>query len=487
MKRRVRLWALVASVACLAAACTAVGERNAGPTPADNRPEDRASAEEPASDENLPRVRDIPEFVQQHIPLQIEEERTASGQLAAARQKIKRIVFIIKENRTYDHLFGRFPRGDGATEGRTCDGDTVPLRRAKDSVADVAHSFVAGLTAVNGGANNCFDRLLGGSELQGYVQYEREDIPNYWAYADEFTLADRFFSSIYGPTGVEHLWTLAGQSRRLVDHQRPEQSGKGAEREFCTDKLERAWAFRKMTKEERDQAYELEERPAITELVRRFWEERWPCFDIPILPDLLEAKGVSWGYYTSGGSHTKAIKMIRHIRFGPMWRKVQSSASFMRAARSNSLPSVSWLVPPQPLSDHPGFDRPGMCAGENWTVRVLNTLMRSKAWANTAVILTWDDFGGFYDHVVPPHVDLYGYGPRVPTLVISPWAKRSAIDSHTYDFSSVLKTIERIFGLGSLGARDARASDMLASFDFDQTPIDPLILEERDCPPAETE
>ncbi|MDQ3533485.1 MAG: phospholipase, partial [Actinomycetota bacterium] len=138
------------------------------------------------------------------------------------------------------------------------------------------------------------------------------------------------------------------------------------------------------------------------------------------------------------------------------------------------------LTPPQGLTDHPAAGG-GICRGENWTVESLNLLMRSKYWNSTVVILTWDDFGGFYDHVPPPHVDLYGMGPRVPALVISPWAKPGYVDHHTYDFSSVLKTIEQLHGLPSLGARDARADPMWSSFDFRGEPLPPLLLKERKC------
>lgn len=462
-------------VSMVVVACTATNE-----TPGKAAVEPTEPAASPTQE--VSEIRGLPEFVRQHVPSQLIDELEAGDQLALGRKKIKHFVFIVKENRSYDNLFGRYPRGEGATTGRTCDGRVVPLGRAEDSIADIAHSFVAGITAINGGQMNCFDRLQGGTNLEGYVQYEREDIPNYWAYADRFTLADHFFSSVYGPTGVEHLWSLAGQSNNLVDHQRPEQKGTGPEREFCTDRDERAWFFKELTEDEARIAYELEERPAVAELVRRFWEERWPCFDIPILPDLLQEKGVSWAYYTSGGSHTRAIDMIRHLRLGPMYRHVKEANDFVAAVRDGTLPSVSWLVPPRNLSDHPGLDRPGLCAGENWSVRVINEVMESPYWEQTAIVLTWDDFGGLYDHVPPPHVDLFGYGPRAPALVISPWARAGGIDRRTYDFSSVLRTIERLFKLPSLDGGTRAAADMLNSFDFEQEPLNPLILEPRDCP-----
>jgi phospholipase C len=110
--------------------------------------------------------------------------------------------------------------------------------------------------------------------------------------------------------------------------------------------------------------------------------------------------------------------------------------------------------------------------------------MQSPEWAHTAIFLTWDDYGGFYDHVPPPHVDIYGYGPRVPLLVISPYARPGFIFHETSDFSSVLRFIEEVNHLPSLGRRDATANDLLHAFDFQQDPIPPLVLNERDCSQA---
>ena len=426
-------------------------------------------------------VNELPLFAKLSLGEQLQAELRAGDVLAAARKKIKHIVFMVKENRTFDHMFGRFPGANGVSTGVKCDGSRIPLTRAGDTTESVDHSFLAGLSAVNGGEMNCFDTVRGSTEKPwAYVQYRRQDIPNYWSYAKHFTLADRFFSSVYGPTTVEHMWILAGQSDRFVDLERPDQFGEGDQREFCEDDTELMWSFDKLDAEEEDIAYELEEVPSITELVNRFWVERWPCTNIQVLPDLLERRGISWKYYFSGAGPMRAIAMIKHIRFGPMWKKVVPADDFVEDVGEGKLPSVSWVIPPWTNSDHP--EAAGICQGENWTVRMLNSLMKSEHWDDTAVVLTWDDYGGFYDHVPPPHVDLYGMGPRVPAIVISPWARPHYIDGTTYDFSSVLKLIERIFGLPSLGERDRRASDMLQAFDFSQKALDPLILEERECP-----
>lgn len=392
--------------------------------------------------------------------------------VAQAQQKIDHVVFIIKENRTFDTMFGRFPGADGATSGPTCDGGTQVLRHAADRVADAGHSFADGITAVDGGKMNCFNPI-------GYVQYHRQDIPNYWRYAQTFTLADRFFTSIYGPTGIEHLWTFAAQSDRFVDHERPGQFGSGR-REFCDDPYELAYSLPKMDRAQQEKVYTLEEQGAAgAAAITSMYRPRWPCTDVAVLPDRLQAAGITWKEYLGRNEWVQPLRMVRHVRFSPMYKHVVPWESFLTDLHGGSLPAVSWLTPPFGLSEHPPAS---MCIGENWTVQVLNALMQSPEWSSTAVILTWDDFGGFFDHVTPPHVDLYGLGPRVPALIISPYAKPGYIDHTTYEFASVLRFIETIFDVAPLTTRDAGSSDMLNAFDFGQQPQTPLVLPQRTCP-----
>jgi phospholipase C len=392
--------------------------------------------------------------------------------VTAARRKIEHIVFVIKENRTFDHLFGRFPGANGVTDGETCNGKTIPLERAEDSTPDAGHSFLDGFIAINGGEMNCFERL-------GYNQYLEEDIPNYWAYARAFVLADNFFSSIYGPTGVEHLWTFASQSDRFTDHERPGQFATG-QRDFCDDPFELMWSFKELTPEQVAEAFALEEQgDRGVQGVRDLWTLRWPCTDVRVLPDLLEAEGISWKSYRGDNSFVQPLRMVRHVRFSDMWEHVVPDTEFIQDIERGELPSVSWLTPSFALSDHPPAS---ICKGENWLVEQLNSLGSSPYWDSTAVVLTWDDFGGFYDHVAPPHVDIYGLGPRVPTIVSSPFAKRGAIDHDLMEFSSVLRFIEQVFGLPALTDRDRNSDDMLSAFDFSQHPRPPLLLKPRTCP-----
>ena len=411
----------------------------------------------------------------------VHEATTA--QVLDARAHIDHLVFLIKENRTFDTLFGRFPGADGATEGRTCDGTVVPLAHAADNLSGPDHSFLGGLMAVDGGRMDCFDKLSGGDQLQSYVQYQQQDIPNYWQYAQHYLLADRFFSSTYGPTGIEHLFTVAAQTDRFVDHERanPEgQFGTDQPREYCGDPAEWMWSFPNLTADQQRQAFAQEYDARRTTMAEDQWIQRRACTNVPILPDELTAAGVSWRYYLGDNAFVKTPDLIRHWHNGPEYASVADESTFLVDVATGDLPAVSWLIPDTIDSDHPGGST--MCLGENWTVHILNALQQSPEWAHTAVVLTWDDFGGFYDHVPPPHVDLYGMGPRVPMLLISPWANGGTISHRTMEFSSVLKMIETLWGLQPLTARDAKASDMLDLFDFSSSPLAPLILQKRDCP-----
>lgn len=408
----------------------------------------------------------------------------SEGLIADARREIRHVVFLVKENRAFDHMFGLYPGADGARTGRTCDGGRVPLVRAADDSPGPNHSFEGGLRAINGGRMNCFDQLDGGEALQSYIQYHRDQIPSYWAYARRYVLADRFFSSTYGPTGIEHLFTVAATTDGFTDHERARPPGQfgsnGVPREYCEDREEWMYSFRdELTRRQVGDALHLEDAHSSGLLRQRYWLERWPCIDIRVLPDLLERAGVSWRYYLGDNDYVETFKIVRHVRFGPLWRKVVDDGRFLRDLDARRLPSVSWLIPDVEYSEHPAAG--SMCAGENWTVEVVNALMRSPEWRHTAVVITWDDFGGFYDHVRPPHVDLLGLGPRVPMLLISPWARRGLLTHDTLEFSSVLKMIETIWGLPTLTERDANASDMLHLFDFDRSPRGPALRRPRDC------
>jgi phospholipase C len=383
---------------------------------------------------------------------------------------IDKVVFIVKENRTFDNLFGRFPGANGTTTGRTSDGSEVLLTRAPDAYAhDIGHDFFSGLVSVNGGKMNGFDRIPGALDGSPYTQYRRSDIPNYWRYAKRFTLADRMFSSMYGPTIPEHMYTVAATSGRIVSN-RLEPRGP---RDYCKDARERFERLRHHPK-----LMEWERKVRIAR-IKALLEKVQACVDVNTIFPELEKRDISWKYYGYPNQFHNAMQAIDEIRNTERWKNVVIPDEFVQDARSGDLPQVSYVLPPVHFNDHPSHPDRSICVGENWVVRQLNAIMQGPDWERVAVFLTWDDFGGLYDHVPPPAVDDLGLGPRVPLIVISPWAKQGHIDSTTYEFSSFLAFLERRFDIPPLTERDKRANDLFKAFDFEQEPLDPLILEER--------
>jgi phospholipase C len=412
------------------------------------------------------------------------QRSTGSGDPSARTFPIKHVVFIVKENRTFDHYFGRYPGADGATTGVTSTGERVPLTPAPDWMGhDLGHLFFDGVKAINGGKMNGFDLVMNGHLMTGYTQFSRETLPAYWTYADNFVLGDRMFSSMYGATFPEHLYTVAAQAGRVTSNKLgPGELSPGG---YCDDRSERVTRFKKLNEQQRRQVMQAERRVNL-DLIDDFWEEAWPCFDFEVLPDKLTDAGITWRYYGNSGFYS-ALLAIRHIRFSEHWgTDVVRNERFMNDIQNGRLREVSWVLPGVGNDEHPGGGNHSVCRGENWTVRHINAIMRSRFWKNTAIIITWDDFGGFYDHVRPPHYDIMGLGPRVPLLVISPWAKKGFVDHTTYEFSSVVKFIETLYGLAPLTERDEGANDMMNAFNF-ESDVDPIerrvLLEERQCPP----
>ncbi len=376
--------------------------------------------------------------------------------------KIDHIVFIIKENRSFDHYFGRFPGADGATTGRTSTGEVVSLNRAPDQVIpDVAHAAQDAYRAYDGGRMDRFDLNPGAVNLgvnSAYSQMGPGDIPNYWAYARRFTLDDHFFSTVMGPTFPNHLMTIAAQSGN-VDSNPTIPSGR--------------WGC-----DSPPASYVITVSPAGRA------GSASPCLDITTIADRLNARHIGWRYYAPSIGHAGYIfstfDAIRHIRRGPQWEThVVPWTGFQADVARGDLAPVTWLVTDTAESEHPPASA---CLGENTTVADLDALMRSPLWKSTAVFVTWDDFGGFYDHVAPPRRDQLGLGPRVPTLVISPYARRGYVDHATYDFSSLLRFVERRFGLAPLTTRDAHAADLSGSFDFTAPAAAPYPLQPHACP-----
>jgi len=215
----------------------------------------------------------------------------------------------------------------------------------------------------------------------------------------------------------------------------------------------------------------------------------YPCFVFHSLGDLLDQAETEQKYFRrskgTNGYSWSTYDAINHIRNGPDWaNNVVPYTQFASDAASGQLPQVSWLVQPGKTSDHPPYS---ICKGENWTVSQVNAIMGNQdEWASTAIILTWDDWGGFYDHVLPPKGPnpVIQYGFRVPAIVISPYSIPGYVDHTFYTFSSILKLVEDNWGLSSLTGLDGGSNDMQASFNFNQQPLPPLVLQQRTCPSA---
>ncbi len=204
----------------------------------------------------------------------------------------------------------------------------------------------------------------------------------------------------------------------------------------------------------------------------------------------MQSAGVSYKWYgaptSDSGYQWDTLDAYSQDRNNStIWAHNVPWTNLLSDTANNHLPQFSWVTPPFNASEHPPY---GTCAGENWSVQLINAIENSPAWASTAIVLTWDDWGGFYDHVVPPSQDALGYGFRVPLLVISPYAYAGDNPSNThishdqYEFASVLKLAEEVFNVPSPGQRDVTAGDLLKTLDFSKVHNPPLILGQRACP-----
>jgi phospholipase C len=394
--------------------------------------------------------------------------------------QIQHVIYIIKENRSFDSFWGTYPGANGATTAKISTGQTIPMGHLPDQMPrDITgHGWFDAITGIDGGLVDRYDLVTAGSVNGDYLAFQQlyqSDIPNYWTYAQNYVLADNMFSSLQGASFPNHLYTIAAQSGGVWNNTL-QINGKG-----------QIWGC---------DANPAAQVPAMD--LNRIVTKPFPCFDFQTLADLLDGAGLDWRYYAppsgTAGYVFSTYDAINHIRNTSLWKQhVFPDTQFAADAAAGKLPAVTWLVTTGKSSygtgggggssvdnnEHP----PGsVCTGENWTVTQLNALMQGPEWSSSAVFLTYDDFGGFYDHVAPPTVDLYGLGPRVPFLIISPYAKTGYISHTQYELSSVIKFAEEVFGLPSLGQRDATANDTTDSFDFTQSARSPLILTTRTCP-----
>lgn len=387
-------------------------------------------------------------------------------------EKIEHFVFIMQENRAFDNYFGTYPGAEGIPPG-VClknpkGGPCVsPYHDSNDINRGGPHGWDNAHADINGGRMDGFlEQAYRGISLPGHGPCDPDDsdctpgrdardvmgwhdyreIPNYWNYAHLYVLQDHMFESVASYSLPAHLYMLAGQSGGYTGY------------------------------------YQL---------------LPW-TYNFQEITELLTSGRIDWKYYVTSGkvpdtldghvvgsSADQTQDPDTYTLFNPLpaFPKVQDNLSqrsrlvdtyrFYQDAKEGTLPQVCWIIPSDPVSEHPPSSiRDGMA----YVTGLVNAVMESPDWNTTAIFISWDDWGGFYDHVPPPNVDRYGFGIRVPGLVISPYAKQGYIDHKVYSTGSWLKIVEERFGVPSMTNRDASAIDMTDAFDFTQKPRRPVIL-----------
>jgi phospholipase C len=427
---------------------------------------------------------------------------------AAGIHKIRHVIVIMQENRSFDAYFGTFPGAEGIPmhdgQPTVCVPDPArhtcvrPYHDTSDRNVGSPHGQDAAVADIDGGrmdgfvaaaeraakgcrradAPNC---VAGGpTDVMGY--HDGRDIPNYWAYAENFVLQDHMFEPNASWSLPSHLYLVSAWSARCSRRDDPLS---------CASALQNP-----------------DNPPDFA--AKRGGQVTPPNYAWTDLTYLLHRHGVSWAYYVADGTEPDCADDAmtcaprpQHAGTPGIWNplpwfttvrqdrqlgNIRPLTSFLAAARQGTLPAVSWVVPNGQDSEHP----PALVStGQSYVTGLVNAVMQGPDWPSAAIFLAWDDWGGFYDHVVPPHVDANGYGLRVPGLVISPYARRGMVDHQTLSFDAYLKFIEQDFLGGqaldprSDGRPDPRPDvretmpqlgDLTRDFDFTQKPRPPLIL-----------
>ncbi len=385
--------------------------------------------------------------------------------------KIKHVVFVVQENRSFDNIFGGldqngkpFPGADtvsnpnpGEPTPHDHHGNPVKMQQGLlEECYSPAHDHPESVEEVNGGQMNGFDldivTTLGcakGTPPPDYVyRYVKEaEVAPYWAMGEQYAIADRMYEPLGASSFTPHLFSVAGQSDGTIDN--PSSSPWGCDSPPGT-------IVNIMID---DGGYE-EPGP-------------YPCFNMASLAGILDARGLAWRYYGAPladyGYLWEAYDAIAPIRNGPDWSRnvVMPPAQFLTDVSKGTLKSMTWVTPTVLTSDHP-VSTSNM--GPSWIASVVNAVGTSQFWDTTAIFITWDDWGGWYDHVPPPVVGPFGLGIRTPLIVVSPYARGGYVSHVPHTMGSILHFAEEALNLPSLGQEDARADDLTDAFDFTRPP-----------------
>jgi phospholipase C len=391
----------------------------------------------------------------------------SASQSGSIGNYIKHVVIVVQENHSFDNLFATFPGADGATTGKMSDGQTIPLKQSKLFSSKLfENSHAAFVVEYDGGKMDGWNLVYVGSVPCPKCAYEYvnpNQIVPYWSMAQQYGLADHMFPTETSGSFSAHQDLIRGNtaiatSESLIDF--PSHGPWGCDAPHGTTT------------------------PLLTSQNKYIQNGPFPCTSkFPSSPgyktlrDLLDAKSVPWKYYTPNlftgglpGAYWDAFDVIAAVRNGSEWTTNISSPekNIFGDIKHGHLAAVSWVIPDGVNSDHAGFGSSDK--GPSWVAQVVNAIGNSKYWNSSAIVILWDDWGGWYDHEPPPRLDYAGLGFRVPMIVVSPYAKPGYISHTQYEFGSVVKFVEDAFGLGRLGTTDVRATSLNDMFDYGQRP-----------------
>jgi phospholipase C len=384
----------------------------------------------------------------------------------ASTGKIRHIVIIVQENRSFNDLFYGFPGARTVTYGYNSKGKKIVLLPVGlDTKWDLDHSSYSFFSACNGaGAYPGTDcRMNGFNNEHWYCGHQSQppcpnsnppysyvphsDTKPYFYLARKYVLADEMYASNFDASSfISHQYIIAGQGNFAVNYPYTYWGCGGG---YADD-------------------------IATVSFTRQVGNPVLACFDSPTLGDEMDAAGLSWAYYTSKivnqGGFWSAYQAIKHIYEGPDWKKdvFAPQTHFFSDVKQGKLRDLTWVTPTCENSDHAGCRSK---TGPSWVASLVNAIGESKYWNSTAIFIFWDDYGGWYDPAPPKMLDYDGLGIRIPMLVVSAYAKEGHVSHVHYEHGSILKFVEDTFGLARLAPSDTRATSPEAdAFDFTAPP-----------------
>jgi len=418
---------------------------------------------------------------------------TAVASAHQGQGRIRHVVVIYQENHSFDNVFGRFcvrtGRCDGSRTGKLPGGSPIPLRRSPDLVPNVGHTGTAQRAAINGGRMDGWTTGVNGcSEAKEYgcfTQYSPGQIPNLAHLTRHFALSDRTFYMDSVPTWGAHLELVTGTLDGFVADHMPHDTPLSIDNAGwgCDSLKDTAW--RPYPGGPVSQQPSCVPDYGLDPVKYPYGGAYRPTqvAHVPTLMDELDQAGVSWKLYTAtdpgkDGYGLSICPTFAGCLYTPQHQNQVSHRDVLGDARRGELPNFSIVLPSWRTSQH---NSESMTVGDNWIGKVVGTIEQSPDWRSTAILISYDDCGCFYDHVPPPK----GMGIRTPMTIVSPWVKPQYTDSRVTSIASVMAFTERTFDLPALTARDAAAYSYRQAFDFHQPPLKPVPMTKTKIPSAE--